>query len=327
MEKSSGYEAGGARPLRQGIGALSATGLFGLLACCVAARLGHVDWRFDLLAHFHVQYAGLAVLLTLAALACGWRRSALIGLAVSGYAAVQVAPLVTSPPGPDAADSPPVRIAALNVRTSNRAFERAAAWLLDAAPDVAVVQETDRGWTEALTRSLGGYRLLPTGTARDDNFGMAVFVRDGLEVRDTTVHEADVGIPWIETVLELQEGPLRLFGVHTLPPMGAGPSESRGLQLREAAARASASEEPALIAGDLNATIWSMAMTDALEGSSLRPASLGRGLRGTWHARLWFTGGILIDHVLVDERLAVLRHVVGPSVGSDHLGVVVDVAR
>ncbi|MEE2939862.1 MAG: endonuclease/exonuclease/phosphatase family protein [Planctomycetota bacterium] len=311
---------------RSALAAAATAAAAGLAACLLGARLGHLDWRLDLLSHFHVQYAGLALVGILVGAFAGWRRIAALSGLLALYAGLQVSPLVLHDQGPPAAGAP-TRVATLNVKTSNQRFGAAAAWLSACAPDVAVVQELDADWMRALEAALDGHRRLPTDTARDDNFGIAVFVRRGLTHGELEVHHTDEGLPWIEAVIEAPSGPLRLFAVHTVPPLGGAAHRARDRQIEDVLARAARSAEPGLVVGDLNATIWSTALRGPLARTSLRPASLGAGLRGSWPAALRFTGGILIDHVLVDERLAVLDHRVGPPVGSDHLGVVVEVAR
>lgn len=298
----------------------------GLAACMLGARLGHLDWRLDLLSHFHVQYAGLALVGTLVSALAGWRRIAAFGGFLTVYAGFQVAPLVLHDQGPPAVGAP-VRVAVLNVKTSNRRFDAAAAWLDACDPDVAVIQEVDAAWMKALEAGLEGHRRLPTDTARDDNFGIAVFVRSGLTHEELEVHHTARGLPWIEAVIAGPGGPLRVFAFHTTPPMSSGAHRARNRQIEDVLARAARSAEPALALGDLNATIWSTALRGPLARAPLRPAALGAGLRGSWPAALRVTGGILIDHVLVDDRLTVLDHRVGAPVGSDHLGVVVEVAR
>ena len=304
--------------------AMAAAG--GLAACMLGARLGHLDWRLDLLSHFHVQYAGLALVGTLVSALAGWRRIAAFGGLLTLYAGFQVAPLVLHDQGPPAAGAP-VRVAVLNVKTSNRRFDAAAAWLDACDPDVAVIEEVDADWIEALEKGLEGHRRLPTDTARNDNFGIAVFVRSGLTHEALEVHPTAQGLPWIETVIAGPDGPLRVFALHTIPPMSSGAHRARNQQIEDVLARAARSAEPALALGDLNATIWSTALRGPLARAPLRPAGLGAGLRGSWPAALRVTGGILIDHVLVDDRLTVLDHRIGPPLGSDHLGVVVEVAR
>lgn len=312
---------------RSALAAWTGLAAVGLAACMVGARLGHLDWRLDLLAHFHVQYFGLALAGTVVAFFAGWRRITILGVVLATYASSQAAPLLFHGQGSPSASGQPTRIAALNVKTDNRDFDAATAWLLEVDPDIAVVQELDGEWMDALEAALAGHRRLPTDTARSDNFGIAVFVRRGIAHEQLEVHHSDEGLPWIEAVIAAPSGPLRFFGVHTLPPMSGSAHGARGRQIEQALELAGASTEPAIVAGDLNATIWSAGLRRPLERAPLRPACLGAGLGGTWPSFLRFTGGILIDHVLVDDRLAVTGHRVGRAVGSDHLGVVVDVAR
>lgn len=298
----------------------------GLGSCLGLGLLGALHWGLDLLNHFQVQYAGLAVAGLLAAVLARRPRLAAAFLVLASVTALRLLPLLREAGPAPAEGARPTRVLALNCLTANRDVARVTGWIQREAPGVAVLLELDERWMAGLERTLEGYRRVPTATARADNFGLGVYVREGLTWRGTQVHHTERGLPWIEVVVDAPAGPLRVFAVHTIPPMAADPFAQRNRQLAEVTARAAASAEPAVVAGDLNATLWSRGLRDALEGSRLRPASHGHGLRGTWPARLAFTGGLLIDHVLVDARLAVLDHRVGPPVGSDHLGVVVDVA-
>lgn len=298
----------------------------GVGLCMGLARLGASHWTLDLFSHFHVQYLGLAVGAAVLGLLARARWGVLAALLVALAAGREVAPLLSGR-GPSEETGPEsIRVVALNVLTSNLKHGEVLGWLVEQNADVIVAQEINERWAGALDDGLDGYMRLPTDTLRDDNFGMAIYAAEGWGAEVASVHWTELETPWIEAVLHRGEVALRIFGVHTIPPIGARRFRSRGDQLLAATLAAVNSPEPALIAGDFNATIWSAALRGALEGRPLRPASLGHGIWGSWHSRLMFTGGILIDHVLVDDRLAVLSHRVGRHVGSDHRGVVVDVA-
>ncbi len=288
--------------------------------------MGGVHWTLDLLSHFHVQYLGFGLGALLLAVLGRARWAAVVALLVSILAGQAVAPLWGSPGQSADTGGPSARLVALNVLTTNREHGDVTQWLLQQNADVIVAQEVDERWARALDSALDGHRRLPTDTLRSDNFGIAIYVAEGWGAEDPTVHWTELELPWLEVVIHRGDLDLRVFGVHTIPPIGARNYRSRGEQLMAAVTAAASSPEPALIAGDFNATIWSSALREALDGQSLRPACLGSGLWGTWHSKLMFTGGILIDHVLVDERLAILSHRVGKHVGSDHRGIVVDVA-
>lgn len=298
----------------------------GLLACAIGGRLGAHHWTLDLLSHFQVQYvaiAGVGLVLCAVFRATGPALLTAISLVLSGIAA---APLLLGADGATGAAEGRIRVAALNVRTSNGGHAASATWLREQSADILVVQELDQEWMDALEAALPDHTRVPTDTARDDNFGIGVWVANGASWREVTVHTAPAGTPWIEVVVAGATLDVRLMAVHTVPPMGGSNTAERDGHLAEVFARAALSDEPVVIAGDLNATIWSTGLKRGLADSGFRAACLGHGLFGSWHSKIaGFTGGILIDHILVDPRLAAIEFAVGRDVGSDHRGVAADI--
>ena len=294
----------------------------GLLACVLGGRLGAQHWTLDLLSHFQVQYAAIAAIgLVLCALfrATGPALFSAISLTLSAIAA---APLLLPPDAASGATDGRIRIAALNVKTANAEHAGAATWLREQSADVLVVQELDQGWMDALEAALPDHSRVPTDTARDDNFGIGVWVANGAGWSDLTVHTSPASTPWIELVVEGAALDVRVLAVHTVPPMSSSATAERDAHIRDVFERAALSAEPVVIAGDLNATIWSSGLQGPLSDSGFRPACLGSGLFGSWHSKIaGFTGGSLIDHILVDPRLAAIEFAVGRDVGSDHRGV------
>lgn len=303
---------------------LGALGLAGALAAPYAMAL---EPRLDLFSHFRVQIAGLSIAGTLVAALLRFGRLAAFGALLTAFAGWGLVPLFAGagPAARPGAES--LRFVMVNVLTQNSNHAEATRWLGGVDADVVVALELNDGWAEAIDAGLPGHRRLPTDTLRDDNFGIAVYVRKGLEAHDLSVHSTDRDLPWIEAVIGSNERRVRLFALHTTPPLGSGSTESRDAQIAEAFERARASAEPAVVTGDLNATPWSRGLAREIARGGLYPAAYGRGLRGTWPSRLVGpTGGILIDHALVDERLAVTDYAVGPDIGSDHRGIVFGVA-
>jgi len=298
----------------------------GLVACVVGGRLGALHWTLDLLSHFQVQYAAIA---GVGLLLCAVFRAtgpALLSAVALTLSAIQAAPLLMPPDGSTGAAEGRIRVAALNVKTSNDNHAGAATWLREQSADVLVVQELDRAWIDALEAALPDHTRVPTDTARDDNFGIGVWVANGASWSDLTVHWSPASTPWIELVVEGATLDVRVMAVHTVPPVNGSATRERDEHVRDIFERAARSAEPVVIAGDLNATIWSSGLAGALSDSGFRPACLGSGLFGSWHSKIaGFTGGILIDHILVDPRLAAIEFAVGRDVGSDHRGVAAEI--
>lgn len=297
---------------------------FGLLGCLGLARLGHAYWVFDLLSHFYLQYAALGVMGALLGLLLRARLAVVLFVVTAGFSIVQLAPLFQAPEQETRTGTSEVRVLALNVLTGNSTPKRAIDWIVSEDPDVVVLQETSTRWIDQLDLPLSAYDRMPTDTVRDDNFGISVYVRRGIQVGEMQVLTEPADLPWIDVVLSKGGRPFHLLAVHALPPTGAENSDLRDQQIKDIAERAAGISGQVVIAGDLNATRWSRSLKKICGSGNLRSAGLGHGVQGTWPSALWFTGMIPIDQVLVSPAVYVSDFRVGPDVGSDHRGVVAD---
>ncbi|MEO0515056.1 MAG: endonuclease/exonuclease/phosphatase family protein [Planctomycetota bacterium] len=292
----------------------------------VVGLLGDRPWFLDLFSHFRLQYAAMLLLSSVVAIRTKrWRTSAGFSVVFS-VNAVLLAPLWFAPNQPEVSSKiPTAKVLAFNVLTMNQRKSEVAEWLSGERADVVVMQEVNTAWITSLDANLEGYTRQLSPTIREDNFGLAVYVRKGVEVLEFTHAVDPAGVPRIEVVVGLRgEGRLRVIAVHTLPPIGAEYSALRSKQLAEASQRASLSAEPVVIAGDLNATRWSAPLRRLRRDTGLRDSAEGFGFQGTWPSGLRWTGMIPIDHVLVSPDIRVDDRRIGPDLGSDHRAVVVD---
>ena len=153
------------------------------------------------------------------------RRAAIAFAVVLTVNAVLLAPLWVAPAqlGGDGAS---LRLLAYNLMTSNSHRAEVCAWLNGQSADVLILQEVNQAWVAQLDRALEGVRRLPTHTIREDNFGMAVYVREGLYANAQAVGVEDpAGVPRIEVALD----PRRSVGEpHWCPHPPAGQRRLRG---------------------------------------------------------------------------------------------------
>jgi len=134
----------------------------------------------------------------------------------------------------------------------------------------------------------------------------------------------DAWCPAIVLDVPQSTGPplLALFATHLRSPMTPGDAWARNRQLSVLARRVEA--EPALnkvVVGDLNITRWSPLFADLTGLAGIRDGQEGFGLGGSWPSMFGRWLGIPIDQTLVSSHVRVVRRVVGPDVGSDHLPV------
>lgn len=140
--------------------------------------------------------------------------------------------------------------------------------------------------------------------------------------------QANPAVAFVQLKVGLQ--PIDLFMMHsTRPSSGAPYYRNQIIQFHQIAERLKQSENPLLLAGDLNTTPWGYSLQKLSEESGLRNTMLNFGVQSSFPVFIpkvhwWATPVVPIDHVLVSKDWQVLNRRLGPYVGSDHLPVIVD---
>jgi len=306
------------------------------LGVSIVGLLGRWHWAIDLMGHQRRFYA-MALLVAVAWLLIrkrwAWAGVAGVGLAVNAWL---LGPMYLGGQASPAEGAGRLRVVTFNVNTDNARHAEVAGWLATTDADVIAVLETDRAWVDAL-REVAGYELA-IAKPRGDNFGLALMERreprDGVRLlRAESFVEPDdkYGVRSLEAVVRLDGRDLALLVTHPPPPIGsvnAADHATKMAWLGELVAkrRADAALAGVVVTGDLNATPFSHAWP-ALADAGLVNSQRGHGWQATWPDRLVPIGlGIPIDHLLHTPSLTTLDRRVGPSLGSDHHAIVVDLA-
>jgi endonuclease/exonuclease/phosphatase (EEP) superfamily protein YafD len=271
----------------------------------VPSTANTVTWLLDLAAHWQPLYAlGWLTLCILCALRA-WRWLMLMPLALL--------PLFTaSKPLPEAAGGTPTLIVvAANVHVGNRDPAPLVAWLRAQPADVVAISELSPEYATALQQQLGDdypYRWL---RPEDSPFGIGILSRrmlyKGRRMQDDPAQALIVQV-------RVGEHTTRLIAAHPMPPLAPEWHSKRNALLRLVA---ETTNTPVILAGDLNATPWSTALTGAAQDGLFRATSL----IPTWPR--WGRGvfGIPIDHVLASAHWRRGESSRGPDIGSDHYPV------
>jgi endonuclease/exonuclease/phosphatase (EEP) superfamily protein YafD len=300
---------------------------FGLAGATLAASCGAWHWLIDVASHFRWYYLLLAAgCLVAAARRAGPIAKACLGVAIIGNVWAMLpywmpgdwnsaaAAAAAAAPGV----SEPLSIVSVNVLTSNRDKPAVVAYLRDRSADVVAVLEVNEAWAAALEElaDLHPHRVV---LPRADHFGIAVLSKQPIQ-ESRIVDFGDTGAASIVATIAAAGGEFTFIATHPVPPKGPGHARDRDAQLRAIANFVAASPRPCIVAGDFNATPWSVAFRDFTARSGLRDTALGLGVQATWNARLW-APRIPIDHILVPPGTRILHRGVGPDVGSDHFPV------
>jgi endonuclease/exonuclease/phosphatase (EEP) superfamily protein YafD len=295
--------------------------LTAVLAVATAAGfLDRVSWVFESATLFRLQYA--AVLLVAGVLALALRRPwlALAGLVLAAVNIAVIAPWQDASLATASTGSPSLRIVSLNVEAGNHRYDELGPLVARLRPDVLGLMELTPAWARAAehaSRRVRPRRLVPQPGA----YGMGLLS----DVRPTAVRArrfpAD-GPTTLVARFRIQRQPVTFVLVHVHTPF-AGSVHARELS---ALAAARPSFGPRLIVcGDFNTVPWAAQFEDFGHAASLTDV-----FRGAWHTHSWPSWspalGALIDHCLISDGLAVRDRSFGPSIGSDHLPLVLDVA-
>lgn len=295
-----------------------AAAVVALWLALIAGMLGRYSWLLDLLAHFRVQYAVLFGLFTVLLLASRrWMLAGFGGLGALLCTAFVLAQIIT-PESRAAGLQPLLRVVTSNVWYRNGDFERIGRVLENTAADVIVLQELSRPRALQLQPYLHSY---PHSFIDPGQQGVVVFSRWPILAAKRVAlspgaDAARVSIDWRGTVVSV-------IGVHLHWPIGSGDSRLRNEEMRVIAAMARSSDQPLIVAGDLNVTVWSAHFRDLLQASRLSDCAAGVGLSPSWPAQ-FPPAGIRIDHCLASAHWRAMQARIGPAVGSDHFPVIAD---
>lgn len=290
--------------------------------------LGHWHWAFDLFSHFRWQYLLIA---SIAVLWCWWRKRRLvlcISIATLFLNAWLVGRLITGTVDSEMAPGSRLRIASLNVLTSNDQDRAVIDHLQAANADIIFLMEIDSKWEKALAplKATHPHHLfLP----RQDNFGLALLSRlplDDLKVVEGFASASEVNffsLPSIEARLKKDGQELILIGTHPLPPGGRMQWKSRNNQLAGIASHVQSLGQAAVVLGDFNSTPWCEGMRSLRSLGSLDFRSTAPPWQPTWRVNSVFA--IPIDHVLCTPPLVIVKREIGSDVGSDHRAQIMDV--
>ncbi|MGE0786617.1 MAG: endonuclease/exonuclease/phosphatase family protein [Sandaracinaceae bacterium] len=234
-----------------------------------------------------------------------------------------IAPLVIADERVPAPDAAPLRVMTANLLGVNRDPEPLLSELLAADVDVVALEEVTPRWAVLLesdaAREVYPHRWIEP---RADSFGIAILSRVPLD--EVSVHELGP-VPMLEAVLTVGRRRVRVFAVHTLPPIDGEYAEVWRAQFVQLERVMHATREPVIALGDFNATNHSRGLRGlSRAGLSDVHERLGRGLRTTWPNGVFIAPPLHLDHILVSEDIRAMDVREGVGHGSDHRPVIAE---
>jgi endonuclease/exonuclease/phosphatase (EEP) superfamily protein YafD len=268
--------------------------------------------------HFRLQYAIIAFLLCIAFVVMrdGWY--AVVLLAAAALNASFVIPWYAG----DATDigASAYKVLNANVHARNGAHEKLLDLVAAEQPDLVVLQEVTPEWAQSVQSLAADYphRLVEP---RDGSFGIALFSRYPFN-SSVSIDSGPGSPPILVVTINVAGREISVIGAHPVIPLPRRNYEARNAQLEGIGKLLQQMQNPRILVGDLNATMWDPHYESLENRTWLRNARKGFGIVPTWPTFLPFAM-IPIDHVLVSEDVGVIDARTGPRIGSDHLPLVV----
>ena len=211
-----------------------------------------------------------------------------------------------------------ISILTSNVLTPNRNAEALIALVQKYQPDILVTLESDQWWERKLD-VLEAEMPYSIKCPLDNLYGMHVFSRLPL-IESEICFLVEDDVPSIHTLVQMRSGDkVRVHFLHPAPPSPTENPESaeRDAELIVVARSIAESEQPVVVAGDLNDVAWSATTRLFRKISGLLDPRVGRGMFNTFHVNYPFLRWPL-DHLFHSEHFT-LHHIDRlPSIGSDH---------
>lgn len=306
--------------MRMLLGKWARHGVFWLALVALCCVLAPVLWLFELATHASLYWFVLALLTTIVLIAVKRGRSALLGGLLAVFFGWGIVPYVV--PRSDEKKAASLRVTHFNVLHINDRYADVETFLREQDADIVVVQELDPKWRTALKGFSESYphRLIEP---RRGATGMALLSRFPLTGAKINL-EADADWFYITATAEVGGREIDLVAMHPPPPVRQRTARTRNHIMKVVGER-DASDGPRVIIGDFNCTPWSPNFRKLRKATGTRDAALGQGLMFTWYPS-FLPVAIPIDHVLISPGISVHDYQVGPSLGSDHRAVTVDLS-
>jgi endonuclease/exonuclease/phosphatase (EEP) superfamily protein YafD len=160
-------------------------------------------------------------------------------------------------------------------------------------------------------------------------YRMEVPVRDGFRIcllsrhtlhNETITHYGATNTPLLNATIEIDGKPYSIYSAHPKPALSREWNEERHIYFKEVEKVIGADENAKIMMGDFNSVPWEPHFQRFLQNSGLRSTLKKHGYKVTWPVYC-IPMGIPMDHILVSNDVICDSLKIGPSCGSDHYPV------
>jgi len=287
-----------------------------LVLLSLAGYFGTVYWMFELTAHFKLQYLLLllgCVVILLWKRWWGWAIFAFWGVVLNGLVVLPwYFPNSSVIPHTDT-----FKLLLANVNIKNKNYSPLFELIVAEKPTMFILQEGNRRWVNHL-QDLFAYQFVPF---KSRFFGTSIFSQLPFE----QIQALPLGSQResLHIKIKINEKIISLVATHPFQPTRQYLFDLRNNQLVAVQSYLDSLSGSKILIGDLNISMWSPFYLKIFANSKLINVRQGFGVLPSWPTFLPIFM-IPIDHCLVSPDLKVVNVKTGPSIGSDHLPLIVE---
>lgn len=203
----------------------------------------------------------------------------------------------------------------LNVNSAGKSYSRVREQIHKEDPSLVILLEVTERWVNELSLN-NSYQYI--WNSPRPHAGILIASKEALAAG--TKYYDYLGRPLVVASLN-RARPLTLVVLHAQNPLTG--LTNRNAFLDWVAQKLYNAERPLVIMGDFNTTVFSPVLDRFAGVADVRNSARAIGLRSTWRVKEFPLVRAAIDHVFLSDNLQVIGRQVLPSVGSDHLPLLV----
>lgn len=309
-----------------------------VLILSILGFLGNHYFLFDIFSQFRLQYVIFAIICLLLdiclknKLKVSHKIVYILSASIIFINLLLIFPYIGH--SPQKVDSKDLKIALMNVLTSNNGYKDVLDTIDQNKPDVIFLEEVNNEWLSNM-KVLDKIYPYSIKHPREDNFGVAFYSKSPISnkaIKDF----GSFDLPSIICSISHNNQKYNIIGIHTTPPSNKDYFANRNLMINNLSKEIIYKQIPTIIIGDLNTTMYSPIYISLINKTKLIDPRKEYGINPTWSPKTKLgDGGIVekifkiffipIDHILCTSELKITSYKVGKSIGSDHLPVIATV--
>jgi endonuclease/exonuclease/phosphatase (EEP) superfamily protein YafD len=311
-----------ANPLEKFV-AVVERGTVALGVLTIVSFFGQGFWLFDLFSHFRMQlvFALVATMVILALTKKG--RMAGMALLFCLVNLAEIVPFYLPQKSLAEENRPRLRVLTVNVNFLNPNADLLLDCIHNSKPDIIAVEELNPNFESLLNEKLVDYPYRKS-IVRRDPYGIGVYSRIPFSNAEIKYFSGEV--PSISLHFNWKNKPIYLVATHPLPPLSPDLAFYNTEQLKAISEDVRNQKETTIVLGDFNATSWCSAFKSLEQTGRLIDTRTGFGVQPSWLTDMPLAS-LPIDHCLTTPDLVTALRQIGPSVGSDHNPLLVDLQR